>query len=419
MHSMNTAPTWPLPPGVGLGGAFAGVAGTDPGPLPPGDDAAAMRRALRNALEAGGRAIPNPAVGCVVALADGRVADGATGAYGGLHAERAALARLAPGEARGATLYATLEPCSHTGRQPPCTAAIIAAGVARCVVAVRDPHPLVDGRGIAALHAAGIAVQVGVCGAEAAAWHAPFLLEHLTGRMVVAAKLAQTLDGAMVYADGGSKWITGTAARAHAHWLRHIYDAVAVGAGTVLADRPALSVRDIARPVTRQPVRVVFDPRGRLAALGVAAWRDWPLFDGAAPVVVVSGAAPPGPAAWPAAWLAERRVLVVPTLDASVEAMLAALGGAEVVAFLGRRLQSLMVEGGPRLLGLLAAAGRIDLLHVFVAPKLAGPGGMRPGWAEARGGMTPLSANPVGADVLLEFARTELADRLLSLAQPS
>lgn len=408
MHSMNTAPMWPLPPGVGLGGAFAGVAGTDPGSLPPGDDAQAMRRALRNALEAGGRAIPNPAVGCVVALADGRMVDGATEAYGGLHAERAALGRLAPGEARGATLYATLEPCSHMGRQPPCTAAIIAAGVARCVVAVRDPYPLVDGRGIAALRAAGIAVEVGVCGAEAAAWHAPFLLEHLTGRMVVAAKLAQTLDGAMAYADGSSKWITGPDARAHAHWLRHIYDAVVVGAGTVLADRPALSVRDIARPVTRQPVRVVFDPRGRLTEPDFSV----PLFDGAAPVVVVSGGIA-------AASLIAPHVLLVPVVDATADAMLAALGGAAVVAFLGRRLQSLMVEGGPRLLGLLAAVDRIDLLHAFVAPKLAGPGGMRPGWAEARDGMTLLSANPVGADVLLEYARTELADRLLSLAQPS
>lgn len=407
MHSIRPTAAWPLPPSVGLGGAFAGVAGIDPGPLPLGDDVAAMRRALRNALEAGGRAIPNPAAGCVVVLADGRLADGATEAYGGLHAERAALAGLAPGEARGATLYVTLEPCSHTGRQPPCTEAIITAGIARCVVAVRDPYPLVDGRGIAALRAAGIAVEVGVCGTEAAAWHAPFLLEHLTGRMVVAAKLAQTLDGAMVYADGGSKWITGVEARAHAHWLRHIYDAVAVGAGTVLADRPALSVRDIARPVTRQPVRVVFDPRGRLSEPDLS----MPLFDGAAPVVVVSGGIA-------AASLIAPHVLLAPSGGITVEAMLVVLGGPDVIAFLGRRLQSVMVEGGPQLLGQLAAADRIDLLHVFVAPKLAGPGGRRPDWAEARDGMTLLSANPLGADVLLEFAQAELADRLLSLALP-
>ena len=391
------SPAWPLPPGVGLGGAFAAIAERDPGPLPPGDDAAAMRRALHNALDGVGRAIPNPAVGCVVVTPDGRVLDGATEAYGGRHAERVALAQ---GDARGATLYATLEPCSHTGRQPPCVAAIIAAGVARCVVAIGDPNPLVNGQGIAALRAAGVVVETGLHAAQAAAWHAPFLLAqgHLArgDRPVVAAKWAQTLDGAMVYADATSKWITGPPARAHGQWLRQYYDAVAIGAGTLLADRPALSVRDIARRPGRQPIRVVFDPRGRLGA-DVAAWCDGPAFDGAAPVILVTA----GTLSLDPGWLTERRVLAV-AAAASVAAMLAALTGAPVRQFLGRPVQSVMVEGGPNLLGRLSQAGCIDLMHAFVAPKLAGSGAVRPGWAEARAALPVLSVNPVGADVLVE-----------------
>jgi diaminohydroxyphosphoribosylaminopyrimidine deaminase/5-amino-6-(5-phosphoribosylamino)uracil reductase len=223
------------------------------------DDEAYMRRAIELAGTARRRTAPNPWVGCVVvADADGpaRTFEGATAPPGGPHAEVRALAAAVAAGATPVTLYSTLEPCAHHGRTPPCVDAVVAAGVRRVVVGVLDPDPQVAGRGVGVLQRAGIEVVVGV-GADAVSEQlAPYLKHRRTGRPWVVLKLASTLDGRTAAPDGTSRWITGEAARADVHRLRAHSDAVVVGAGTVRADDPELTVRT-EPPPERQPLRVV------------------------------------------------------------------------------------------------------------------------------------------------------------------
>ncbi|MCU4184789.1 bifunctional diaminohydroxyphosphoribosylaminopyrimidine deaminase/5-amino-6-(5-phosphoribosylamino)uracil reductase RibD [Acidiferrimicrobium sp. IK] len=213
-----------------------------------------MAEALAAAAAVRTTTAPNPWVGAVVVPAgDEPVVVGATSPPGGPHAEAVAL-ELAGGSARGATVYVTLEPCAHHGRTPPCADALIAAGVARVVVALEDPDRRVAGAGLARLRAAGIAVTVGVAAADATEQLAPYLHHRRTGRPLVVLKLAATLDGRIAAPDRSSQWITGTAARLDAHRLRAESGAVAVGTGTVRADDPALTVRGVEGP---DPLRVV------------------------------------------------------------------------------------------------------------------------------------------------------------------
>jgi diaminohydroxyphosphoribosylaminopyrimidine deaminase / 5-amino-6-(5-phosphoribosylamino)uracil reductase len=214
------------------------------------DDAVHMRRAMALAGGVRGTTSPNPWVGAVVEPGG---ASGATQPPGGPHAEVVAL-RQAGAAASGATLYVTLEPCAHTGRTPPCVDAIVDAGVARVVVGVEDPDERVRGAGIRALRAAGVTVDVGVCAEEVAEQLAPYLKHRRTGRPWVVLKLAASLDGRTAAPDGSSRWITGAAARTDAHRLRAESDAVIVGAGTVRADDPSLTVRAVEG---RDPLRVV------------------------------------------------------------------------------------------------------------------------------------------------------------------
>lgn len=207
-----------------------------------------MRRAIQAAASVRGTTSPNPWVGAVIGSSVG-----ATQPPGGPHAEIAAL-RGAGADAAGGTLYATLEPCSHHGRTPPCVDAIIEAGVSRVVVGIEDPDPNVSGRGVAALRAAGIQVDVGVAADEVAEQLAPYLKHRRTGRPFVVLKLAATLDGRTAAPDGSSQWITGEEARRDAHRLRAESDAVLVGAGTVRKDDPSLTVRHVEG---RDPLRVV------------------------------------------------------------------------------------------------------------------------------------------------------------------
>ncbi len=205
-----------------------------------------------------GRVWPNPAVGCVIVKDGVIVGRGWTADGGRPHAEPQALAQ-AGGAAQGATAYVTLEPCSHHGQTPPCAEALIAAGIARVVVATTDPDPRVAGRGLAMLKAAGIEVTEGIRKAEADRDHAGFFSRIGRQRPFVTLKLAMTLDGRIATATGESKWITGPQARREVHMQRARHDAVMVGAGTVRADDPSLTVRDLR--ITRQPVRVVVSRR--------------------------------------------------------------------------------------------------------------------------------------------------------------
>ncbi|HEY3943395.1 MAG TPA: bifunctional diaminohydroxyphosphoribosylaminopyrimidine deaminase/5-amino-6-(5-phosphoribosylamino)uracil reductase RibD [Acidimicrobiales bacterium] len=225
-----------------------------------------MQRAVSLAAGVRGTTAPNPWVGCVVVVpgpGEPAVFEGATRPPGGPHAEVVALdAAARAGGATGATLYTTLEPCSHTGRTPPCVDRVTAAGVVRVVVGVLDPDERVAGSGVEALRAAGVEVVVGVGSDAVSQQLAPYLKHRRTGRPWVVLKLATTLDGRIAAPDGSSRWITGEAARNDAHRLRAQSDAVLVGAGTVRADDPELTAR-LDPPAPRQPLRVVL---GRVPA---------------------------------------------------------------------------------------------------------------------------------------------------------
>ncbi|HEX7439984.1 MAG TPA: bifunctional diaminohydroxyphosphoribosylaminopyrimidine deaminase/5-amino-6-(5-phosphoribosylamino)uracil reductase RibD, partial [Caldimonas sp.] len=221
-----------------------------------------MREALRLAALAIGVCEPNPRVGCVIVAADGRVIGrGHTQQSGSAHAEVMALRDAAAhGESvRGATAHVTLEPCSHHGRTPPCSEALIAAGVGRVVMAIEDPNPLVSGAGAAQLRAAGIAVEVGPRADEARELNIGFFSRMQRGRPWVRLKAAVSLDGRTALPNGASQWITGAQARADGHAFRKRAGAILTGVGTVLDDDPRLDVRLV--PTTNQPLRVVVDSR--------------------------------------------------------------------------------------------------------------------------------------------------------------
>lgn len=314
-----------------------------------------MRRALLLARRGWGRTAPNPMVGAVV-VRDGQViAEGWHAEFGGPHAEAVALAKAGE-RARGADVYVTLEPCNHTGKTPPCAAALIAAGVRRVIVAVRDPNPLAVG-GIAALRAAGIAVTEGVETDAAAALNAPFLFAHRDPRRpFVTLKLAVSLDGGLAPGDRTQRWLTGEAARKEVHRLRADADGIAVGIGTAVADDPALTIRQGRRPRVA-PARIVFDPQARLPLDGqlVRTARKTPTW-------VIGDV----PVAGPAAALESAGVRVLRAAGLPAQLQLLRTAG----------IRHLMVEGGAGLAGALMNGGFVDRLIIFQAPVLLGAGAL-------------------------------------------
>ncbi|MDQ1519993.1 MAG: diaminohydroxyphosphoribosylaminopyrimidine deaminase [Actinomycetota bacterium] len=326
-------------------------------------DDEAMARALALAAGARRRTTPNPWVGCVI-VADGTVVgEGATQPPGSDHAEIEALREAGP-RARGATAYVTLEPCAHVGRTGPCADALIDAGIARVVVALTDPDPRVTRRGIERLRAAGVDVTEGVGLDAAATLLAPYLHHRRSGRAFCVVKSATSLDGRTAAADGTSRWITGEAARADAHELRADSDAVVVGAGTALTDRPALTVRNADPAPRTQPLRVLLDGRGRVPAEG-------PLFDPTlAPTLVVTTehASSHAVDAWRAAGAKVEAVDTGPSgVGVDPAATLELLGRLDVVQAL--------VEGGATVHGSLLDAGLADRVVTYVAPGLLGARG--------------------------------------------
>lgn len=326
-------------------------------------DIQAMRAALALARRGLGNVWPNPAVGCVV-VRDGRtVGRGWTQPGGRPHAETEALAR-AGAAARGATACVTLEPCSHLGRTPPCAEALIAAGVARVVAAIEDPDARVAGSGLTRLREAGLAVETGLCGPEAAELNAGFFQRIKTGRPLVTLKLASSLDGRIATATGESRWITGPAARDRAHLLRASHDAILAGSGTVLADNPQLTCRLPGLDI-RSPVRVVLDGRLRvpLTAHLVTEARQVPTW------LITGNEADRGRQQM----LRDAGVEVIP-VDTDREGR---LDLAMVLQALGARgLTRLLVEGGGILAAALLRARLIDRLAWFHAPLLLGGDGI-------------------------------------------
>ncbi|MEO3745819.1 bifunctional diaminohydroxyphosphoribosylaminopyrimidine deaminase/5-amino-6-(5-phosphoribosylamino)uracil reductase RibD [Plantactinospora sp. B5E13] len=304
----------------------------------------AMRRAIVLAARGLGTTSPNPLVGCVLLDSGGEIVGEGFHAYaGGPHAEIVALAQAGE-RARGGTAVVTLEPCNHTGRTGPCTEALIRAGVRRVVVGVTDPNPVAAG-GAETLRAAGVEVELGVRAAEAEAGNLAWLTAVRRNRPYLIWKYAATLDGRIAAADGTSMWITSEAARIDVHALRGTVDAVIVGVGTVLADDPRLTVRNLrdGSLAIRQPLRVVVDSEGRTPA-------DARVRDAAAPTWVATadevGAGADG--------------------KVDLPALLAAL--------YQRGVRAALLEGGPILAGAFLAAGLVDKVVGYLAPKLLGAG---------------------------------------------
>jgi diaminohydroxyphosphoribosylaminopyrimidine deaminase/5-amino-6-(5-phosphoribosylamino)uracil reductase len=340
----------------------AGSQGNVSGEIDKGRDLALMRAALGLARRGLGNVWPNPAVGCVIVKERRVIGRGWTQPGGRPHAETEALARAGVA-AHGATAYVTLEPCAHHGKTPPCAEALVAAGLRRVVVAIEDPDPRVAGRGVARLRAAGIAVETGVCAAEAAELNAGFLQRAATGRPLVTLKLATSLDGRIATAAGESRWITGGAARERTHLLRAGHDAILVGTETVVADDPELTCR-LPGLSGRSPLRIVLDRRLRIP--GTAR-----IFDTAvAPTWLVTAASPDDRQG---AALRARGVEIVET-DADAE------GGLDLAALLselGRRgLTRILVEGGGRIAASLLRQQLVDRLVWFHAPVLIGGDGL-------------------------------------------
>jgi diaminohydroxyphosphoribosylaminopyrimidine deaminase/5-amino-6-(5-phosphoribosylamino)uracil reductase len=319
-------------------------------------DAWHMRRALDLAELGRGTVEPNPLVGCVIARGAEIIGEGYHRRYGGPHAEIEALS-LAGDRAAGATLYVTLEPCCHFGKTPPCTQAVIAAGIKRVVAAMADPFPQVAGKGVTELRAAGIDVEIGLHEAAARSLNAPYLKLLGTGRPWVIAKWAMTLDGKLATAAGDSVWISNEASRAVVHQLRGRVDAIVVAAGTARADDPLLTARP---PGARTALRIVVDDR---ASLSLESKLIKTIAD--APVLVAAAIdAPPADITALRAAGCEVLLLNGPTRAARLTELFDELGR--------RRLTNVLVEGGAKLLGECFDAELIDEVHAFIAPKIAG-----------------------------------------------
>ena len=334
--------------------------------MAPFEDTRHMARALQLARRGLYSTAPNPRVGCVV-VADGQVVgEGWHQRAGEPHAEVHAL-RQAGARARGATVYVTLEPCSHQGRTPPCADALVNAGVARVVVAMTDPNPQVAGQGLARLRAAGIEATAGVLEAEAEALNPGFYKRMRQGLPLVRLKLAMSLDGRTAMASGESQWITGAAARSDVQRLRARSGAVVTGIGTVIADDPALNVRlrdmgplgDNAAPVV-QPLRVVLDSALRIQP-------EARLFQNEGACLVVTTGMGQSVQPGTVAALLERGVDVVSLADTPPLAL------APVLRLLAeRQINDVLVEAGPTLAGAFIEQGLVDELWLYQAPTLLG-----------------------------------------------
>lgn len=322
-----------------------------------------MQQAIELAYRGQGLVEPNPMVGCVIAVGDEVIAQGWHARYGGDHAEVAALKNVPQdrqAELAAATLYVTLEPCSHFGKTPPCVKAILDSPIRRVVAARRDPYREVAGAGFEMLREGGVTVEVGVCEDEAALLNAPYDTLLLQNRPWVIAKWAMTLDGKIATHTGDSKWISSAASRAFVHEIRGRVDAIGVGVGTVVADDPMLNARPADdQPAKRQATRVVFDSRAELSPTSKLATTANDL----SVLLFVSQSASNSRVNG----LEETGCEVVQLAGDGIEQL------REAMHELGRRrMTNILVEGGGNLLGRLFDARLIDEVIVFVAPKIIG-----------------------------------------------
>lgn len=409
-----------LPEGFGGGGIIAQTLGHDlvnqvrlPLASVPYSDEYWMKTALQCAMQSIGIASPNPSVGSVIIKNNQLVAQGSAENCYGRHAEQVAIESISDRSLlEGATIYVTLDPCSCCSKQSASIELIKAYGFKRCVIGLSTSNPLAKDNRIHILQELGVDVVTGVLADELLAWYMPFLIAQSLNRPVFIGKWAQTLDGQLAYDNGQSKWISGIVSRSYAHWLRQKYDAIIVGAGTVLIDKPSLTVRDCALPHNRQPVKLIFDPRGRIfqSLENIAEDLYKTTFSEVAPVILI----------------VEEKTLHI--VDESILRQIKKLNhihilpifnGIEPTSWLGeflvseqatlmagRYLQSVMIEGGPRLLSLFFRNAMVDIVHTFIAPTISGgkvnrleiPTEYGKGWQ-----MYPFSFNRLGEDIAVEY----------------
>ncbi|MGH2773073.1 MAG: bifunctional diaminohydroxyphosphoribosylaminopyrimidine deaminase/5-amino-6-(5-phosphoribosylamino)uracil reductase RibD [Actinomycetota bacterium] len=364
------------------------------------DDVAFMKQALALARKERGRTSPNPTVGSVVVANGEVIGAGRHRGPGTPHGEAAAVAAAGPAVA-GSTVYVTLEPCAHHGRTPPCTEALIAAGVSRVVAAIEDPDPRVSGRGFAALRAAGIEVEDGCLADEAAELNRAYLIHRSQQRPMVVCKTAATLDGKTSAGDGSSQWITGPQARADVHRVRSRMDAICAGIGTVLADDPSLTVRSGGKHLSG-PLRVIVDSKARTPP-------GTRVLDGSAPTLIAVAETAPGAA-------------VAGLTDAGAEVVrLPEEGGRVSIPALTSHLArmgvlSVLLEGGPTLAAAFRAARLIDRYVIYLGPKLIADGakGILEGPPASSIGLAEeleiVSVRKIGLDIKIEAVPATLSE---------
>lgn len=354
-----------------------------------------MRRAITLALRGQGHTNPNPMVGAVIVRGDTIIGEGWHEKCGELHAERNALAHCTQ-DPRGATIYVTLEPCCHYGRTPPCTEALIQAGISEVIIGSRDPNPKVAGKGVQQLRDAGISVTEDYLRAECDAINPIFFHYITTGLPYVALKYAMTADGKIATVTGASRWVSGEAARKHSHTLRNVYSSILVGIGTVLADNPLLNCRIEGG---KDPMRIICDSHLRLPT-------DSQICQTAKEIPTLVACTQADPARRAAIEACGAEVLVLPEHAGHVDlrALCEELGK--------RKIDSVFAEGGGEIHYSLLQTGMVHKIYAYLAPKIFG-GAQAKTPVSGAGVLTPQEAfsfaapsvTPLGEDILLEFEK--------------
>ena len=341
-------------------------------------------KAFLAAMKYASLANPNPSVGCVIVKNNQIISSGCTQIWKGLHAEKEAFDQVKGVDLKGADVYLTLEPCTHFGNQPPCIDLFRNRGINKVYISRADSNPIVKNNGIKILKEIGIDVEIGFFSKEVTAWNFPFFVQQKFQRPMIALKWAQSLDGCLADDLSCSKWISGEESRRYTHWLRQKYDSILVGARTFLTDLPSLDVRHIDTPYKRNPLRIVFDPKGsvlfctkneqNLVRENLFRKNSKTLFliDKNMIREALSSSSE-----WSIELHASEMVKILPIINNELgnyraQDVVESMSHPEIVEFFGRPLQSIFIEGGARLLTLFIQDELFDLAHVFLAPFILG-----------------------------------------------
>ena len=369
---------WNLRPGYGLGGIFAKVLGHSYLNLEFPSDEYWMFQALSFAMNGIGIGSPNPEVGCVIVSNNRLISFGVTEKVGHKHAETIAIEMALNKDPQilvGSTLFVTLEPCSHSGHQPPCVNLIERSGISRVVYGSIDPNPMVNGKGIDYLKSRGIKVHCSRLYAECQAWHYPFIARCLgtSKEPLFFGKWAQTIDGMLADDKSNSQWITGSSARKYGHWLRQKYDAIMIGVSTLIADEPLLTVRDC-EPIVSTPLRIISDPKGRLLSVNAKKLDSLSnkIFSSPGTIYLTSrDYREQALQSW-LQKLTHKPLILINEHSDYIQGLKATLDHPDIFLAFDRKISTVYVEGGSVLLSLLLRADLIEACHVFIATGFLG-----------------------------------------------